>query len=161
MKCSCIKGTFDFDLLYTTCKDITFIDRSVWMEGTDFDPTRSYTLTITHPGGSTTTHDVVVGIPLHLDFGECPNPGVYRFSTTSCGELFQKDWAMICTLKCGYLRAVAKVGTPGIETVFLRSIRERIEDIPNVVSYGSIVEAQGLTETVRIDLRKVNCDCQC
>ncbi len=160
MPCRCIRDTYDFDLIYTSCKDITYRDRSTWQEGVGFDPNISYTLVITLPGGATQTHQVFVGQELPLNFGNCPEPGIYKFSVNSCTEEFHKYFPILCTLECGYLRAVAKLGK-GIDVKGLRSIRERIEHIKDLVSYGDIVSSQDLVDTVERDLSKINCECSC
>jgi len=160
MSCACIRGTYDFDLTYTTCKDIVYIDRSTWQEGVGFDSNISYSLKITLPDGSIRNETVVVGQPLHLDFGNCPEPGVYNFAVETCGEPFYKDFPILCTLECGRLKAAAKLGR-GADVKMLRSIRERIELIEDSVSFGDIISAREHVDTVKRDLKRINCECAC
>jgi hypothetical protein len=157
MKCSCIVGYFDFDLVQDKCSDIIYLDRSNWMAGPEYSSTPTYTLKIKAPHGDTSTHNVTVGTPLHLNLGSCVTPGVYTFSVESCQDVYTKRTSILCILWCGYLRAVAK---RGIEDSVVRSIRERLEYIPSLVE-TDFVAAQELTETVERDLRKINCNCQC
>ncbi len=161
MRCSCIKGDFDFSLEESSCGAIYYVDRSTWMTGPDYDPVRSYELNITHPSGNTTTHTVVVGIPLLLDLGNCPTPEVYTFSVESCTDEFTKDYPILCTLNCGYLKAAAKLGSAGVNSTVLRDISEGLDRIRELVSYGAIEAAKGLLTNITSKLKSINCDCSC
>lgn len=157
MGCSCINGWYDFDLIYSSCKKILYIDRSVWMVGKDFSSPQ-YILTVTNEGGYSKQYEYT-GTPLYLDFGDCPTPGTYTFSVETCGEPFQKRKALLCTLQCGYLRAVAKIDD--LHQDLVTSIRERINQIDHLVSHSDFLTASELTDTVVRDLKRINCDCSC
>lgn len=152
MSCACIRY-FDFDITEPTCKSIIYIDRS------SFQGSGGYTLTLIHPDGTKSNYEVS-NIPLHIDLGTCVPAGVYEFTTSTCGETFSKKFPILCSLECGYLKASAKLGR-GIEIESLRSIRERIDRIRELVSYGDIDSAVELTQSVERDLKKINCSCTC
>jgi hypothetical protein len=158
MACSCIKGVYDFDLTYTSCADIRYIDRSVWMAGPGYTGGQ-YEVKMSGPGGDTRTFDIVVGQTAVLDLGNCVTPGVYTFEVTSCETVFTKQVAITCQLWCGWLRAVAKLGS--LDTATVRTLREHLEYIDYAVSYGDIETAQTLVKSVSSGLAKINCECSC
>lgn len=157
MKCSCIRGTYDFFLDQTQCSNVIYLDHSTWQEGPDYG-TPTYTLSIEDNGGNITEHSVTQGVPLYLDLS-CSS-GVYTFSVVSCLDTFTKDVAILCSLECGYLKATAKLGR-GVEVETLRSIRERIDFIKQSVGFGDIDTARDLTQSVEFDLKQINCSCKC
>lgn len=158
MACSCIRGTYDFDLA-GKCSDLLYIDRSTWQTGPEYTSIPEYTVAIKFPSGENKSYNVKVGTPLHLDLGQCVPPGVFEFKVDSCTDTYFKRTAILCSLECGYLKAAAKIGK-GVEIPFLRSIRERLDYIPTLVE-TDFIAAQELTETVIQDLKKSNCDCGC
>ena len=127
------------------------------MTGPEYLSTPEYTVNVKAPSGETSSYNVTVGTPLHMNLGTCVTPGVYTFSVESCQDNYTKRTSILCLLWCGYLRAVAK---RGIDDVVVRSIRERLDYIPTLVE-TDFVAAQELTETVTRDLRKINCHYQC
>lgn len=156
MLCDCIRK-FSFDLQQDTCESILFVDRSEWQVGGSSSP--SYNLKLTFPDGTTKTFNVVVGLPTRLDLGKCVPPGVYGIEVSNC-DTFTANVAITCSLWCGWLKAVTKIGK-GIHIEIIRSIRERIEWIESLVTYGDVITAQALTNTVERDLKRINCDCSC
>lgn len=161
-KCACIRETYDFDLIQTSCSNITYIDRSSYQEGADYTDTPGYTVTVKSPSGGTTDYQVTKGIPLHLNLGTCVTPGVYTFTVHSCIDTYSKRVAILCSLWCGYLKAVAKLANRavGIDRSAIKSIRERLEYIP-LIANTDHETATNLTETVVRDLKKINCECAC
>jgi hypothetical protein len=158
-KCACIRRFYDFDLQETNCSKIVYSDRSDFQQGDEYTDTPSYTLNLTSPDGSTSSYNVTVGTGLTIDLGKCTLPGIYEFSVTSCTEVFTKRVPIICSLYCGYLKAVAKLGK-GVEVEMLRSIRERLEYITQIAS-TDFVTASFLIDSVSRDLERINCDCSC
>lgn len=157
--CACIRSSYDFDLVQTKCSSITYIDRSVWQSGAEYSDTPSYVLNLTLPDGSTKTYDVTVGTPTHIDLGNCVAAGIYEFSVVSCTEKYSKKIAIICSLYCGWLRAINKLGQ-GVEIETIRSIRERLEYI-EVISSSDILTAAALINSVERDIDKISCQCVC
>lgn len=158
MSCSCIRGIYDFDLLFTSCADLRYVDRSVWMAGPGYTG-GVYEVEVEAPSGAISTFTHVVGETTVLDWGKCVPPGIYTFRVKSCQETFEKKVPVLCKLWCGWLRAVAKLETFGSDTI--REIREQLEMIPFAVSYGDITTAQALTAAVDRRLTKINCECSC
>lgn len=161
MACSCINGVYDFDLHLAegNCKTITYIDRSVWMVGPDYPKVPSYTFTVTDSEGNSKEFTHTVGIPTVLDLGDCVSPDVYTFSVSTCIDNYTKAKPILCSLWCGYLRAVKKRDSVTVQD--LRDIRERIEYIEQLVSYGDIMSARQLVQIVSRNLRRINCNCGC
>lgn len=160
MRCSCITNFFDFTLDELSCGSIYYIDRSTWQEGAEYTAEKTYELKIEHPDGHESVHQVTVGVPLKLDLGECVRPEMYRFSTVSCTKEYFKDYPILCALRCGYLKAAAKLGA-GVHVGVLREIRENTDRIQELTSYGDIESARALLEIVSTKLKSINCDCSC
>ena len=155
MQCSCIKE-FDFDLIQTNCRDIIYLDRSLFQDGPGYSKT--YTLNITSQS-VTKSYTVTAGIPLHLDLGGCVDPAVYTFYVDSCTDRFTKKAAIICTLECGWLKAVAKLGQ-GVDSKVIKELREDIDYI-SLIANTDYKTAVSLTENVQRRLKQINCDCSC
>jgi hypothetical protein len=160
MACACIRDTYDFDLNQADCTDIIYQDRSTFQAGPQYTSPPFYTLNVTDPGGVVKTYEVTSGIPLHLNLGKCLEPGVYTFSVDSCTENFTKKVAILCSIECGYLRAITKIGK-GVDVDIVRSIRERIEYAKLSTSFGDINTARELVQSIILDIRRINCECTC
>lgn len=158
-KCACIRKDFDFDLIGSKCSDIVYVDHSTFQEGPDYSDFPTYTLSIEDPNGSVTSHQVTKGIPLHLNFGKCVVPGVYTFSADSCTEKFYKKAVITCTLWCGYARVAAKLGK-AVDSVTLRSIRERIESAEGSASNDFLTAAAHINAAERL-IERYDCGCAC
>lgn len=157
MSCNCIVDVYDFEITQDACDRIYYHDRSTWGK-TEAGAKVGYTLKVTDPTGSVTSYQVIAGVPLKLELGNCAIPGVYDFEVESCDN-FAKKYPIVCSLWCGWLKAVAKLGG-AIDVSIITSIRERIEYILKVSS-TDFNTARDLTETVIRDLKKINCECSC
>lgn len=155
-KCSCLKGTYDFLITQTRCGEVTYLDRSEWQTGAEFVSAPEFQLSIKFPDGSTRTYDGTVGTPIDLNLGECVEPGVYTASVTSCLDTYSKKFAITCSLWCGFLKSVAKVGY----TDHIRDIKERIERA-EISAATDFVTAISLIKSVKRDLERIDCSCGC
>lgn len=151
MACACIRR-YDFDLSYTSCKDLVYVDRS------ELQTPGTYTLQVIDEAGSINEYSVTPGVPVRLNIDGC-GQGIYTFKVPyNCQyEVFKKA-AVLCTVKCGWLKAVAKLGA---EDPLIRSLDDRIAQIDYAVRYDQIPVARDLLATVKRDLRRVNCECTC
>lgn len=151
MACACIRK-YDFDLSYSSCKDLLYIDRS------EFQTPGNYTLQVIDEAGSIKEYPVTPGIPVRLTIGDCAQ-GIYTFKVPqNCQHEIYKKVAVLCNVKCGWLRAVAKLGA---EHEMIRSLDDRIAQIDYAVRDDRITVAQQLMETVIRDLKRINCECSC
>lgn len=151
MACSCIQF-YDFDLTYTSCEDVTYVDRSTWQAGGG-----SYSLIVIDEDGAETPYTVTAGIPLRLNVGKCAQ-GIYTFKAVSCTHQSFKKAAILCNFKCGFLKAISKLGA---ESPIIQSIWDRIEYIDLAVARDDIQTAKDLVKTVARDLKRINCECSC
>ena len=143
---------FNRNIWYTSCEDIQFTDRSTWQSGGG-----SYSLSIFDEEGHETTYQVIAGQPTYINLGKCAE-GIYTLKATSCTKTHIKSVAILCNLKCGWLRAVSKLGA---EDSMVKSIDERLSFIDYAVRYDDIKTAKDLLKTVKRDLRRINCQCEC
>lgn len=151
MACACIRR-YDFDLSYTSCKDLIYVDHS------EFQTPGTYTLQVIDENGKSRDYLVTPAIPVRLEIGNCAQ-GIYTFKVPeNCQHEVFKRVAVLCNVKCGWLKAVARLGA---EDPLIRSLDDRIAQIDYAVRDDRITVAQHLLETVKRDLRRVNCECTC
>lgn len=152
MACVCIRK-YDFDLSYTSCKDLVYVDRSEFQsEG------GTYTLQVINETGNVKEYpNILPGVPVRIDIGKCTS-GIFTFAVVLCDKDYSKKRAVLCLEKCGWLKAVAKLGA---ENPMIRSLDDRISQIDYAVRDDRITVAQDLLVTVRRDLKRINCECAC
>lgn len=151
MGCGCIRN-YDFDLYYTSCKDLSYIDHSEFQT-----PGGSYTLQVIDETGGIKEYSVSPKIPVRLTIGDCAQ-GIYTFKVLNCDNDFAKKRAVLCNVKCGWLKAVSKLGA---EHPMIRSLDDRINQIDQAVRDDMITVAQELLDTVKRDLKRILCECEC
>ncbi len=152
MGCACIRK-YDFDLDYTSCKDLTYVDRSEYQS-----PGGAYTLQVINEAGSIKEYSILAGVSTRLNLTGCENE-IYTFKVSkNCDKEFTKKVAVLCGLKCGWLKATAKLGA-GHPLVLDLDLRIRLIDY--AVRDNNIQVARDLIKTVKRDLKRVNCECSC
>lgn len=100
---------------------------------------------------------VLPGVPVRISIGSCSS-GIFVFKVVSCDKVYSKNRAVLCNEKCGWLKAVAKLGA---EHAMIRSLQDRIDQVDYAVRDDRITVAQDLLETIRRDLKRINCECIC
>ncbi len=124
MKCSCIKGDYNFALDYSDCSRLVYTDASLWMQSPDHFIPDTYQIVVTTPTGSpsqpldvftqaaTTFKAGDLGLP-----SECIPDGLYEFSATTCGDTFFRTIGIMCSLRCCLNDFITKSTIQDLDTI--------------------------------------------
>lgn len=106
MNCSCIRhggSLFDYHLEMLDCDTIIFTDLSNWMQEDYYEVPNSWPMTVTSPSGDKFTVNfkpMGTTVIRSEDLGGCILDGIYCFSTESCGYIYSRSEAIMCSLQC-------------------------------------------------------------
>lgn len=107
MECSCIRHSgqkFDFHLQLLDCDTLVFTDLSNWMDEEYYLIPETWPMTITLPGGSKVTINFKpqsTTVIRSTDIGVILD-GIYCFQTDSCGYIYTRNEAILCSIECKY-----------------------------------------------------------
>ena len=166
MNYSCIKNYYEFNIDPISCNSIVYKDLSIWMEEDYYVVPNQYDIYITPPGGNPVkiTLDPTSINELSsekLFSNACFIDGVYCFSTTSCGNSYTRNIAILCNAECKLANLIREASKSQSEDLWNKVIKLKAS-LDAVYSHAKLNNFELANDEYKIlkkDLNNLNCNC--
>lgn len=171
MNCACIEGHFDYHILPSTCVEIKFQDKSLWVEKPE-----KYTIGVTPPGYSqeysvsvyTNTVNFITPQALFNNSKTSFNDGVYCVTTSDCCNVtYKRRFLKSCTIDCKITNILAEELTKCKEEQdedkieCAQNSKMLVEGAKYAMLCGDYTKVQELIKLANEALDKYSCKCPC